>query len=217
VARTLTNNEGSLAGTVVAVEAALRRGELVVAPTDTVYGIFADANNEKALARVYSLKGRSLEKAIALIVADFRVVEDLASSAPPLVRMLVNAYWPGPLTLLIPSSKPLPPYLLKDGKIAVRCPDSDIARRIAAAMGGFVAVTSANISGAPPPKSPGQVSRALHGKFDIIVEAGSCGSGLPSSVVEVEDGRVIVHREGAITAALIAARFPEEEVVEAVE
>lgn len=216
VAPTLTD-ESSLSAKVLAVAAALRRGELVVAPTDTVYGIFADASDEKALAAVFSIKGRAPGKPIALIVAEPKVVEALIPNLSPLARKLVEAFWPGPLTLLAPTDMPLPPCLLKDGKIAVRCPDSDIARRVAAAMGGFVAVTSANISGTPPSNSPGRISRELRGKIDVIVEAGNRGSGLPSSVVEVEDGTIIVHREGAITASVLAARFPEKEVIKALD
>lgn len=211
--RYAVSDEESLSRTVVAVAQSLRRSELVAAPTDTVYGIFADAGSEDALDRVYSVKGRSLAKAVALIVADIRVVEALAPGAPPVARMLAESYWPGPLTLLLSTDRPFPPHLLKDGKIAVRCPDSDIARRIAAAMGGFVAVTSANVSGAPPAQSSGQISRALREKINGIVEYDDRGSGSPSSVVEVEDGRLIVHREGSITAAMLAAGFPQQEVI----
>lgn len=202
---------------VSAVANSLRRSELVIAPTDTVYGIFADAGSEKALDKVYAVKGRSLAKAVALIVADSRVVEELAPGAPPAARMLAEAYWPGPLTLLLSTDRLLAPHLRRDGKIAVRCPDSDIARRIAAAMGGFVAVTSANFSGMPPTTSYRKVIRVMGEKVDVSVDGGSSGSGLPSAVVEVEEGKVIVHRQGAITAAAIAARLPEEEVIEAVE
>ena len=169
----------------------LKRGGLVVFPTETVYGLGADATNPKAIERLNQVKGRPPEKPYSLHLASSEQVRACAASVPPIAERLMATFWPGPLTLVIPS---------RDGTtVGFRVPDHPIARAFLEACGVPVAAPSANRSGSPPPTDAQEVLAALDGAFDCLLDGGPTKLGRESTVVEVSwDGRVDIRREGAI-------------------
>lgn len=170
--------------------AILRRGGLVAFPTETVYGLGADAEDPKAIERLNRVKGRPPEKPYSLHLHAPEQIEPFVSEVPSLARRLMERFWPGPLTIVMPG---------KDGKtVGFRLPDHPIARAFLAACGRPVVAPSANRSGFPPPTDAREVLVALDGSFDGLLDGGPTMLGRESSVVEVRGTRLLVHREGAI-------------------
>jgi L-threonylcarbamoyladenylate synthase len=187
-------------------EHALRRGEIVGLPTETVYGL-AVLPNRAALERLVSAKQRSTDKGIALLVDALAQVDPLAD-VPPIAQRLAERFWPGALTLVLPVRAGLRlPDLLTGGRptIGVRLPDHAVPRMLAARLGPL-AVSSANISGAPDAISAQQVVATLADELALVIDDGPVSGGVPSTVVAcAADGRVIVLRAGAIPADQILA------------
>ena len=170
--------------------AIIRRGGLVVFPTETVYGLAADATNPKAIERLNQVKGRPPEKPYSLHLHSAAQVRDFVTAVPPMAAKLMERFWPGPLTIVMPS---------KDGKtVGFRLPNHPVASAFLTACGVPVVAPSANRSGSPPPTDANEVMAALDGSFDCLLDAGPTPMGRESTVVEVIDGRVEVRREGAI-------------------
>ena len=171
----------------------LRSGRLVAFPTETVYGLGADATNPSAIARLNQVKGRPPEKPYSLHLHSPEQVRALVSTVPAAAAKLMERFWPGPLTIVLPS---------KEGAtVGFRLPDHPIAQAFLAACGVPVAAPSANRSGAPPPTDAQEVLTALDGELDALIDGGPTRLGRESSVVEVtRDGRLEIHREGAISA-----------------
>lgn len=176
----------------------LKRGGLVAFPTETVYGLGADATNAKAIERLNQVKGRPPEKPYSLHLASPEQVRSCVTSVPPIAERLMSVFWPGPLTIVIPS---------RDGTtIGFRVPDHPIARAFLAACGVPVAAPSANRSGSPPPTDAQEVVVALDGAFDCLLDGGPTKLGRESTVVEIlPDGRVEIRREGAISTDAICS------------
>ncbi len=170
--------------------AILRRGGLVAFPTETVYGLGADATNPKAIERLNQVKGRPPEKPYSLHLHSTEQMRPHVSDVPPIARILIERFWPGPLTIVLPG---------KDGKtVGFRLPDHPIARAFLQACDVPVAAPSANRSGSPPPTDANEVLAALDGSFDCLLDGGPTRLGRESTVVELVDGRVEIRREGAI-------------------
>jgi L-threonylcarbamoyladenylate synthase len=177
--------------------AVVRRGGLVAFPTETVYGLAADATNSNAIERLNQVKGRPPEKPYSLHLHDAREVVQFAASVPDLARRLMERFWPGPLTIVI---------LGKDGKrVGFRVPDHPVARAFLQACAVPVVAPSANRSGSPPPTDAQEVLAALDGALDCVLDAGPTRMGRESTVVEVVDGRMTILREGAIPKAELLA------------
>ena len=171
--------------------AVLRAGGLVAFPTETVYGLGADATNPKAVERLNQVKGRPPEKPYSLHLASARDVVRFVPEVPPLARRLMERFWPGPLTVVLPG---------KDGKtVGFRLPDHPVERAFLKACGVPVAAPSANRSGSPPPTDAQEVLAALDGAVDCLLDGGPTRFGRESTVVEVVGGRVEIRREGAIS------------------
>lgn len=175
----------------------VREGKLIVLPTDTVYGVGSQIE-ERAIARVFAAKRRALEKAIPVLLADIDAVEQVASDFPPQMRRLAEAFWPGPLTLVLPGHDDLPPNLTAYATVGVRVPDEDGTRAILAASGGALAVTSANRSDEPPACTIQAAIRYLSDHVALYIDGGACRGGVPSTVVTFEQGELRVLREGPI-------------------
>ena len=172
--------------------AILRRGGLVAFPTETVYGLGADASNPKAIERLNQLKGRPPEKPYSVHLHSGEQVRAFVTSIPPLAARLMERFWPGPLTIVIPA---------KDGKtVGFRLPDHPIAHAFLAACEVPVVAPSANRSGSPPPTDAKEVLAALDGQLDCVLDGGPTRLGRESTVVEIVDGRLEIRREGAISA-----------------
>ncbi len=176
-------------GAVEEAAAALTRGELVAFPTDTVYGLAAGHDH---LRKLYAAKDRPKEKRIPVLLSD---TGNLATSAivTSAARTLAARFWPGPLTIVLVAPR--------RGTLAFRVPANDVARRLIAASGGGLPVTSANLSGRPDAKSAEEVLVQLDGRIALVLDGGLTTGGLPSTVVDCTRDEVKILREGAISAA----------------
>jgi L-threonylcarbamoyladenylate synthase len=195
------------AAIVAQAAAALREGGLIVLPTDTVYGLACRADDEAAVRRLFALKRRSAEKALPILLADAERLNDVASVVPEAAERLAEAYWPGPLTLIVRKASAIPD-LVTGGKdtVGVRVPDLPLARAILAACDFPVAVTSANLADEPPAVSVAELPIELRAAVALIVDRGTCSGGTPSTVVDVTVEPPAVLREGPVTAEDIKVR-----------
>ncbi len=177
----------------------LRRGGVVADPTETFYGLGALARDAGAVERLARVKGRPDGKPLPLLAADRAQVEEVALLGPSAAR-LADACWPGPLTLVLPARPGLAEAITAGtGTVGIRVPGGEIARALAAAAGGAIVATSANLSGEPPPASADALAPALVARLDGVLDGGRTPGGLPSTVVEpVADADVRVVREGAV-------------------
>ena len=176
----------------------LRGGGVVAYPTDTLYGLAVDPRSERAVERLFEVKGRGEPSAIALIAADLAQAREVCRLEPVHLR-LAGAFWPGPLTLVGEAAPVLPPRLLAGGTtVAVRVPAHAVARAIARALGFCITATSANRSGAAPAANAGEVAAAIGDRIDAIADAGPVPGGAPSTLVGVRGGAPVLVRAGAI-------------------
>jgi len=183
----------------------LRRGELVAFPTETVYGLGARAYDASAARRVYKAKGRPSDNPLIVHVADEAMLAEVVRRVTPLARRLMDAYWPGPLTLILEKSARVPGDVTAGGRtVAVRCPGHPAARALIRALGEPVAAPSANRSGRPSPTTAAHVLRDLRGRVPLILDGGPCRKGLESTIVDARGRRPVVLRHGTITAEAIA-------------
>ena len=168
----------------------IRQGGLVAFPTETVYGLGADALNEEAAAKIYAAKGRPSDNPLIAHIADLEMLKPLVEEIPPVAEKLMDAFWPGPLTIIMKKS-PLVPMQTTGGldTVAVRMPSDSTARAIINAAGVPLAAPSANLSGLPSPTSFPHVCDDLMGRVDGIVNGGDCEVGVESTVITVVTAR----------------------------
>ena len=177
----------------------LRRGELLAGPTDTTYGLFCDPFRPKGLDRIAALKGRDKDRPIPLLVADRLQAARLAETIPPLAAGLMEAFWPGGLTIVVPASSDLPkPVTGGTGTVGLRQPDSPYLLRLMEALGGPLTGTSANRTGMTPSASAAEVLSSLGNDVDAIVDGGVADKREGSTVVEVSAEGFFVLREGVV-------------------
>jgi L-threonylcarbamoyladenylate synthase len=204
----LNRNDLALPEAVANAAAALQRGELIVFPTETFYAIGADPMQPKALAAILCVKGREPQKPIALIAADQAVAFTIARKIPADARLLAETFWPGPLTVVLPAREGLNEALMgPSGGIGVRVSPHPTARALAAAAGGMITATSANLSGEAPARTLIQARQSLGSRISVYLEGGTLSGDAPSTVLEFDDAdsfRIV--RAGAIDrSAIIAA------------
>ena len=177
--------------------AALRRGTIVVIPTDTVYGIAARADDADAMARLFELKGRDAAKSIAVLVSDLGQARRLTSHG--LDRFA--PFWPGPLTVVVPRAADAVLYIGEDeSTVGIRCPDDAFVRRLALEVGP-IAASSANVSGSPTPATAGEIA-TLFPSVSIVVDGGP-RRGLASTVIDATVHPPAVLRAGALSPAAL--------------
>lgn len=177
----------------------LQSGGLVAFPTDTVYGVAAHSLLPRAIERLYKVKQRPYTKAIALLLSDAGDVPRVARQVPESAWRLVEHFWPGPLTLIVPCSNDLPAILTANSdSVAVRMPDHPVALWVIAAAGAPLATTSANLSGGSDPITAGDVLRDLGGRIELILDGGACPGGVPSTVLDLTTTPPVIRREGPI-------------------
>ncbi len=176
----------------------LRSGGIVAYPTDTFYGLAVDPRRDTAVRRLFEVKSRDRASAVALIAADVAQAQQAGTfEASELV--LARAFWPGPLTIVVPVSPGLSRWLTADlGTVGVRVPAHGVARLIAAGFGGCITATSANLSGHPAALTGDEAAASLGDSIDALVDAGPAPGGPPSTIVEVAEGRPVLRRSGAI-------------------
>ena len=182
--------------------AVIQAGGMVAFPTDTVYGIGVSAFDEKAIEKIYDVKGRSHLKAIPILVGD---EENLAQITPPIplyIQQIIDNFWPGPLTLVLPMRSELPGNLSPWPTIGLRLPDHDIIRRLLQETGPLAA-TSANLSGEPSALTADEVLQQLEGRIDLILDGGPVPGGQASTVLDCSGEKMKVLREGPISLSAI--------------
>ena len=185
--------------------AALQAGELVVYPTETFYAIGADAFSSIALRRLFQLKGREPGKPIGLIAADAAMAFSVAREIPLDARRLADAFWPGPLTLVLPARGEIASELSGVDGVGVRVSPNPVARALSAGVGRPITATSANLSGEAPASTLEQARAGLGEKVKVYLEGGKLTASAPSSVVAINASGWKMVRVGAISEDQIAA------------
>jgi L-threonylcarbamoyladenylate synthase len=175
----------------------LERGEVVACPTETFLGLLADARNERAIERVAELKGRPADMPIALLLPDALALAQVASFPSGEARALMEAHWPGPLTLLLAAKPGLSPRLTRNGKVGVRVPGPSPAADLVRAFGRPLTATSANRTGEPPIRSAEELSETLVDGLGGVVPGVSPG-GAPSTLIDTTTTPMQLLRSGAI-------------------
>lgn len=175
----------------------LERGGVAAYPTETFYALGAGFDREEALERIYRLKGRPRDKAVALIVGGEEALDMVVSSAGGAARALMERFWPGPVTLLLPARRGLSGYLTSEGRVAVRMPGESFALRLARAAGFPITATSANPSGKPPAEDADMVREYFPRGLDLLIDGGRTPGGLPSAVVDATGEGIRILRHGA--------------------
>ncbi|NOZ56082.1 MAG: threonylcarbamoyl-AMP synthase [Calditrichaeota bacterium] len=199
-------------GVVREAAAVLRSGGVIVYPTETLYGLGADARNPEAVHRVFEIKQRPPDRAVTVILGGEDMLGQVVSAVPELARKLAEVFWPGPLTLVLPARRDLPDLLLAGGStIGVRVPGDYLCRALSRELGGPITATSANISGGPDLINPEEIERVLGDRVDLLIDAGPARSRVPSTVALVTDTGVRILREGRITAEELRKVVPELE------
>jgi L-threonylcarbamoyladenylate synthase len=191
-----------------AVEA-LRRGELVAFPTDTVYGLGAHAFQPAAVARLYTVKERPARLPIPLLLPDASVLSDVCTDIPSVVWQLAERFWPGALSLVLRRASAVPDAVTAGGPtVAVRVPDHPLVRELCRRLGVPLAVTSANRHGQPPPVVASEVEAALSGRIPLILDGGPCSGGVASTVLDLTVSPPVILRPGPVTTEQLAALVP---------
>lgn len=190
--------------------ALIRRGLLLALPTETYFALAVHPFQEAALHRLFTLKERPREKPVLVLVADQEMTLRVASAIPEAARRLMAKFWPGPLTLILPARPDLPDLLTGGtGTVGVRQPRQPVTCRLLAALGLPLTGTSANRSGRPPLTAAAQVSRELADGVSLILDAGPCPGGAPSTIVDVSRAPARLVRRGAVTPEQVAEVIPE--------
>lgn len=182
----------------------LRAGELVAIPTETVYGLAADALNCEAVSSIFVAKGRPSDNPLIVHIADIEDWEPLVTHIPDTAHQLAKAYWPGPLTMILPAS-PLVPKVVTGGlsTVAVRFPSHPIAQAVILHAGCPLAAPSANRSGSPSPTNAQRVSEDMDGRIPAILDGGDCAVGVESTVLDLCHTPARLLRPGGITPEMI--------------
>jgi L-threonylcarbamoyladenylate synthase len=184
--------------------AALKRGHAIVFPTETLYGLGADALNEAAVEEVFQLKGRDRSNPFPVLVADQEMLHTLVAEIPTTAQRLMDRYWPGPLTLVLPGRRNIPKPLCNPlGGVAVRISSQAIATLLVKGLGRPLTATSANPSGKEPARTLQVAKNYFANRVDVFVDGGTLTSKSGSTVVEVKEDSVKVIREGEISTSEI--------------
>ena len=176
------------------------QGGVIAFPTETFYGLAADAQNEAAIKKVFRVKGREEGNPILLLVVDRSWLSGLVQEVYPSAERLMEKFWPGPLTMVFRASPNLSPLLTANtGKIGIRASGLALARALTRAVGRPITGTSANLSGRPSPSTAEEVAQSLGENLDAILDGGRTAGGLGTTVLDVSDPSFRVLRDGAIS------------------
>ncbi|MCX5864260.1 MAG: L-threonylcarbamoyladenylate synthase [Deltaproteobacteria bacterium] len=184
----------------------LRTGGVVAFPTETYYGLAVDPFNQAALSRLFALKGRSSDKPVLLIADNPSQLETLVAEIPPPFTLLMERFWPGPLTLVFPGAAALPALLTGNrGTIGVRVSSHPVARQLVRAFGRPITATSANLSGHSPAVGASGVCSQLGLEVEAVLDGGETPGGQGSTLLGYQEGKVCLLRAGVIPFAEIEA------------
>lgn len=183
----------------------VQNGGLIAYPTETVYGLGVDPFNTQALARIFTAKGRSAQKALITLLRHQSDLATLTAEIPPFAEQIINAFWPGPLTLIFKAHPKLPNELLGGrDTIALRHSSTPIAQTLVEQLGGPLTSTSANISEHPPAQSAQEVQTQLGKHLDLILDGGPSPQSLPSTLLDMSKDKPQILRMGVITQEQLA-------------
>ena len=182
----------------------LLKGGLVAIPTETVYGLGANALDEEGAKKTYKVKGRPSDNPLIIHIAKLKDLDRITMNRPKEVDLLAKAFWPGPLTMILEKS-PIVPLGITGGQdsVAVRMPNHPIALAIIEAGGGFISAPSANTSGRPSPTSAAHVLEDLEGRIEMIVDGGNVSIGLESTIIDMTVSPPVILRPGGITQEML--------------
>ena len=182
----------------------LKAGGVIAFPTETFYGLAADATNEKAVDRIFEIKGRSFNNPVALIISEEDDLHLITDNIPEAAKKLMAAFWPGPLTLVFKASPSVSPRLTAGtGKIGVRISSHPIAHALASGLGRPITATSANLSGSPECTTAQEVFSQIGPHLGALIDGGDTPSGKGSTFLDVTSDPPAILREGMIPEALI--------------
>lgn len=191
--------------------ALIRAGELVAFPTETVYGLGADALRPEASGKIYEAKGRPSDNPLIVHIADFRQLARIAGELPRQAKILSDAFWPGPLTMIVWKNESVP-FETTGGlnTVAVRMPNHPVALRLIEESGCLIAAPSANISGRPSPTEAGHVALDMDGKIPLILDGGAVGIGIESTIIDLTEETPLILRPGYITKEMLEWALGQE-------
>jgi len=178
----------------------LRKGGVIAFPTSTLYGLGADARNPVAIQRIFAIKSRSPKQPILILVQDKTWLVRLVKNIPPVAEILMDAFWPGGITLVFQASQSILPDLMGDtGKIGIRVPKHPVATAMVSELGGALTGTSANLAGQPGCADAANLDAAVASQLDGVLDAGSLKGGRGSTVIDVTVEPPDILREGTIS------------------
>lgn len=183
----------------------IRNGGLVAFPTETVYGLGADALRAEASKKIYAAKGRPSDNPLIVHICCMEDMERIVKNVPPAARLLADAFWPGPLTMIMHKNGKVP-YETTGGMdtVAIRMPSDPVALAFIKAGGGYIAAPSANTSGRPSPTLAGHVYEDMSGKIEMILDGGAVGIGIESTIIDLTEEIPTILRPGYITMEMAA-------------
>ena len=191
----------------------LKKGGLVAFPTETVYGLGANALNEEAAMKTYAAKGRPSDNPLIVHIADMSYLPAITENVPEITNKIAETFWPGPITMIFDKSS-IVPHGTTGGldTVAVRMPSDEIARELILAGGGYVSAPSANTSGRPSPTTAEHVAEDLSGKIEMIIDGGSVEIGVESTILDMTVTPPMILRPGAITKEMLEELIGEVSV-----
>ena len=185
---------------IIAAAELLKKSEVVAIPTETVYGLAANAYDEAAVRKIFAAKGRPCDNPLIVHISDLDMIKDIASKVPKLAMKCAERFWPGPLTMIMPKSDRIP--LVTSGgldTVGIRFPSDECAHRIIEKCGFPLAAPSANLSGSPSPTNAKRVFEDMNGRIAAIVDGGESEVGVESTVIAFENEGIRILRPGKIS------------------
>lgn len=193
----------------------IAEGELVAFPTETVYGLGGDALDPDASRKIYAAKGRPSDNPLIVHIADFDDMKRVAREVPEQAKKLADAFWPGPLTMIVWKSDAVPEATTGGMQtVAVRMPNHPVALELIRRSGCLIAAPSANTSGRPSPTEAQHVAEDLSGKIAMILDGGSVGIGIESTIIDLTEEKPMILRPGYITPEMLSEVLQEEVVID---
>lgn len=190
--------------------ALIKRGEVVAMPTETVYGLAANAFSAHAVEKIFAAKERPADNPLIVHISDITMISDVAAELPAAAVTLAKSFWPGPLTMVLPKTPDLP--LVTSGgldTVGVRMPSHPAALALIEEAGVPLAAPSANLSGSPSPTCARHVMNDMQGRIPAVIDGGECETGVESTVICFEDGAIKILRPGRVTAQMLAKVNPD--------
>lgn len=185
--------------TILKISNDLKKGKIVISPTDTVYGIMANAYDKKAVEKIYEVKGRPKSKPLCVLISDISMLEEMVEYISPTEQKLIDTFWPGPLTILFKKRKGVLSNAVSTNEyVGVRLIKEGLTYKLIQKAGVPIVAPSANLSGSPTGTEIKNIINELGGKVDYILNCGDIKNDTVSTIVQIEDEKVIVIREGKI-------------------